>query len=63
MDASKASGPDCIPVLVLKNCEPEFSCILAQLYVPEGIVFSRLLNAGRRSTVKNYHPVSIFFCG
>ena len=28
---SKASGPDCIPVLVLKNCEPEFSYILAEL--------------------------------
>ena len=26
---SKASGPDCIPVVVLKNCEPELSYILA----------------------------------
>ena len=25
---SKASGPDCIPVVVLKNCEPELSYIL-----------------------------------
>ena len=24
-DSSKASGPDCIPVVVLKNCEPELS--------------------------------------
>ena len=24
LDSSKASGPDCIPVVVLKNCEPEF---------------------------------------
>ena len=23
LDSSKASGPDCIPVVVLKNCEPE----------------------------------------
>ena len=23
LDLSKASGPDCIPVVVLKNCEPE----------------------------------------
>ena len=23
LDLSKASGPDCIPVIVLKNCEPE----------------------------------------
>ena len=25
LDASKASGLDCIPVVVLKNCEPELS--------------------------------------
>ena len=25
LDLSKASGPDCIPVVVLKNCEPEVS--------------------------------------
>ena len=24
-DLSKASGPDCIPVVALKNCEPELS--------------------------------------
>ena len=30
--SSKASGPDCIPVVVLKNCEPEFSYILAELF-------------------------------
>ena len=29
---SKPSGPDCIPVVVLKNCEPELSCILAELF-------------------------------
>ena len=23
LDASKASGPDCIPLVVLKNCETE----------------------------------------
>ena len=28
LDLSKASGPDCIPVVVLKNCEPERSYIL-----------------------------------
>ena len=27
LDLSKASGPDCIPVVVLKNCEPELSYI------------------------------------
>ena len=31
-DFSKASGPDCIPMVVLKNCEPEFLYILAQLF-------------------------------
>ena len=28
LDSSKASGLDYIPVVVLKNYEPEFSCIL-----------------------------------
>ena len=27
LDSSKATGPDCIPVVVLKNCEPERSHI------------------------------------
>ena len=32
LDLSKASGSDCIPVVVLKNCEPEISYILAKLF-------------------------------
>ena len=32
LDLSKASGPDCIPVVVLKNCEPELSYILVELF-------------------------------
>ena len=32
LDSSKASGPDCIPVVVLKNCELELSYILAELF-------------------------------
>ena len=32
LDSSKASGPDCIPVVVLKNCESELSYILAKLF-------------------------------
>ena len=32
LDSSKAPGPDCIPVVVLKNCEPELSYILAKLF-------------------------------
>ena len=56
--------------MVLKNCWPELSYILAQLFnkcLKE--LFSRLLegllvvpvfkNVGERSTAKNYHPVSL----
>ena len=32
LDLSKASGPDLFPVLVLKNCVPELSYILAELF-------------------------------
>ena len=32
LDLSKASGPDSIPVVVLKNFELEFSYILAELF-------------------------------
>ena len=32
LDSSKASGPDCIPVVVIKNCEPELSYILNELF-------------------------------
>ena len=32
LDLSKASGPNCIPVVVLKNCEPELSYIRAELF-------------------------------
>ena len=32
LDLSKVCGPDCIPVVVLKNCEPEPSYILAELF-------------------------------
>ena len=70
-DLSKASGPDCIPALVLKNCEAELSCILAELfnmYLKESCFadcweVSTMLpvfkNVGERFTVKNYCPVSL----
>ena len=32
LDLSKASGSECIPVVVLKNCEPELSYIPATLF-------------------------------
>ena len=32
LDLAKASGPDCIPVVILKNCEPGLSYILPELF-------------------------------
>ena len=32
LEFSKTSGSDCIPVVVLKNCEPEISYVLAELF-------------------------------
>ena len=32
LDSSKVSGPDCIPMVVLKTCEPELLYILAELF-------------------------------
>ena len=71
LDSSKASGHDCIPVMVLKNCEPELSYILAKLFnnclkescFPDcwkvSLVVPVLKNVGERSTAKNYRPVSL----
>ena len=71
LDSSKASGPDCIPVVVLKNCEPELSYILAELFnmclkescFPDCWKVSSVVpvfkNVGERSTAKNYRPVSL----
>ena len=71
LDSTKASGPDCIPVVVLKNCEPKLSYILAELFnkclkescFPDRWSFSLVIpvfkNVGERSTTKNYHPVSL----
>ena len=68
---SKASGRNCIPVVVLKNCEPELSYILAELFnkcLKESCfldcwkvssVFPVYKNIGKRSTAKNYRPVSL----
>ena len=71
LDSSKASGLDCIPVVVLKNCEPELSYILAKLFnnclkescFPDcwevSLVVPVFKNVGERSTAKNYRPVSL----
>ena len=73
LDSSKTSGPGCIPVVVLKNCEPELSYILAELFnmclkescFPDYWKVSSVVpvfkNAGERSTAKNYCPVSLLF--
>ena len=42
LNFSKVSGHDCIPMVVLKNCDSEVSYILLQ-QVPEGALFSRLV--------------------
>ena len=31
-DLLKASGPDCIPLVALRNCEPEFFYVLAEVF-------------------------------
>ena len=75
LDSSNSSGPDCILVVILKNCEPELSYILAELFkiclkepcfsdcwkvLSVVLVFK---NAGERSTSKSFHPVQSSFCG
>ena len=72
LDLSNASGPDCIPGVVLKNYEPELSYILADLFgkclkescFPDCWKVSSMVavfkNVGERSTAKNYDPVSLF---
>ena len=63
-----ASSPDCIPVVVLKNCEPKLSYVLAELfnmYLKESCLpdFWKVLSAvpvfkniEERSSAKNYRP-------
>ena len=68
LDLLKAFGPDCIPVVVLKNCEPELSYILAELFnkclkqscFPDfwnfSSVFHLFKNVVEQSSTKNYCP-------
>ena len=65
------SGPECIPVVVLKNCKPELSYILTKLFnkclkesfFPHcwkvSLVVPVFKNVGEKSTTKNYLPVSL----
>ena len=71
LDLSKASGPDCVPDVILKNCQPENSYILAELFdkcLMEScftdfwkisFVVPLFENVGERSTAKNCRPVSL----
>ena len=71
LDLLKASGPDCIPVVVLKNCDPELFYILAELFnmclkescFPDCWRVSSVVpvfkNVGERSTAKDYCLVSL----
>ena len=71
LDSSKASGPDCIPVMVLKNCEPEHSYLLAELFsmclkescFPDfwkaTLMVAVFRNVGKRSIAKIYCHVSL----
>ena len=73
LDSSKASGLDCIPVVVLKNCEPELSYILAELFsmclkmscFPDcwkvSLVVTVFKNVGETSTAKNYRLDYLYF--
>ena len=72
LDSSKTSGPDCILVVVLKNCEPELSYVLAELFnmclkescFPDccsvSLVVPIFKNVGERSTANNYSPLDFF---
>ena len=71
LDLLKAFGPGYIPVVVLNNCEPELSCILAELFnkcfkescFPDCLKVSSVVpafrNVGKRSTAKKYHLASL----
>ena len=70
LDLSNTPGPDCIPVVVLNNCEPELSYILTELFskclkefcLPDFCKASPMVpvfkNVEERSTAKNYCLVS-----
>ena len=71
LDLSKASVPDSIAVVLLKNCEQKLTDILAELfnkclkefcfpdYWKVSSVVAVFKNVGERSTTKNYCPVSL----
>ena len=75
LDLLRACDPDCIPVVILKNCEPELSYIPAEPFnkclkgtrFPDcwkvSLVVPVFENIWERPTAKNYQPVSILSVG
>ena len=73
LDLSRTSGLDCVSVVLLRNCEPELSDILAKLFskcLKEPCfphcwkvlsVVPVFKNVGERSKTKNCRPVSLLF--
>ena len=71
LDSTKATGPDSIPVVVLKNISPELSPILAKLFnkclhqkcFPASWKTSSVCpvykNSGDRSSPSQYRPISL----
>ena len=71
LELSKASGFDCIPVVVLKKCEPELSYILAEFLNKclkdscfsdcwkASSVIPLFKNVGEKPIAKNQHPVCL----
>ena len=71
LGSSKAPGQDCVPVLVLKNCELELSYILAEFFnmflkepcFPDcwkvSLMIAVFKNIGERSSARNYCAVSL----
>ena len=71
LDLSKGYGLDCIPVVVLKNSDPELLYVIAELFnnclkescFPDCWKVSSVVSVfkivGERSTAKNYRPVRL----
>ena len=72
LDLLKASGPGCIPVVILKNCDPELSYIVAELFDDKCLkescfpgcwkvssVVPVFKNVRERSAAKNFRPASL----
>ena len=68
---SLVTGPDCIQVVVLKNCESELSYVVPEIFnvcleeccFPDcwkvSLVVPILRNIGERPIAKNYCPVNL----